>query len=81
MDSRNTDLEQVKLVAYALLNVEIQPTEFSPIATDMAVPLRIRAPPAATLRKRSTTATACAAPRCRAIIRAIFTVTTCASSE
>lgn len=31
MDSRNTDLEQVKLVAHALLDVEIQPTEFSPM--------------------------------------------------
>ena len=31
MKSRNTDLEQVKLVAHALLNVEIQPTEFSPM--------------------------------------------------
>lgn len=31
MNSRNTDLEQVKLVAHALLEVEIQPTEFSPI--------------------------------------------------
>lgn len=29
MNSRNTDLEQVKLVAHALLDVEIQPTEFS----------------------------------------------------
>lgn len=31
MASRNTDLEQVKLVAHALLDVEIQPTEFSPM--------------------------------------------------
>ena len=31
MNSRNTDLEQVKLVAHALLEVEIQPTEFSPM--------------------------------------------------
>ena len=31
MNSRNTDLEQVKLVAHALLDVEIQPTEFSPM--------------------------------------------------
>lgn len=31
MNSCNTDLEQVKLVAHALLNVEIQPTEFSSI--------------------------------------------------
>lgn len=32
MNSCNTDLEQVKLVAHALLNVEIQPTEFSSMA-------------------------------------------------
>ena len=31
MNSRNTDLEQAKLVAHALLEVEIQPTEFSPM--------------------------------------------------
>lgn len=31
MNSRNTDLEQVKLVAHALLDVEIHPTEFSPM--------------------------------------------------
>ena len=31
MNPRNTDLEQAKLVAHALLDVEIQPTEFSPM--------------------------------------------------
>ena len=31
MNSRNTDLEQVKLVAHALLNVAIHPTEFSSV--------------------------------------------------